>query len=81
VTFTLYSTADCTGSPVLSANNGQTVTLVNGTETTPGPIPISADATTYSWKVTYNGNTNNNSVIDGCTVASHEQVATSYAGQ
>jgi hypothetical protein len=58
------------------------VTLAAGTATTPNAIPISADATTYSWKVVYNpDNTNNNSVTDGCTTGNHEEVTTSYAGQ
>jgi hypothetical protein len=78
VTFTLYANATCSGP---DPGNGQTVQLINGTATTPNAISIPLNSTTYSWKVQYLGNTNNNTVTDGCTTLSHEQVTTSYAGQ
>jgi hypothetical protein len=78
VTFSLFVGATCSGGQVGAS---ETVALVTGTATTPNAISIPTDGTIYSWKVQYLGNANNNTVIDGCTLASHEQVTTSYAGQ
>jgi hypothetical protein len=78
VTFSLFTGATCSGSQVGAS---QTVVLGNGTATTTSAISIPLDGTVYSWKVQYLGNTNNTTVTDGCTLASHEQVTTSYAGQ
>ena len=81
VTFKLYDTAACAGSVIAEFDN---VALSGGTASTVGLTPDSGSTfvstgKTYSWKVTYNGDTGNNDVTVGCTVANHEEAAISYA--
>ncbi|MDP9222346.1 MAG: hypothetical protein M3P18_00540 [Actinomycetota bacterium] len=81
VTFKLYDNADCTGNLVATFVN---VAISGGTASTVGVAPTTGgtfvnSGLTYSWQVTYNGDTNNNAVTIGCTVASHETAAISYA--
>lgn len=81
VTFKLYDTADCTGTLVAEFDN---VAISSGVASTLGLTPTSGSTwvnsgNTYSWKVTYSGDSNNNSVTVGCTTASHETAGISYA--
>ncbi len=77
VTFKLYDNADCTGNLVLTSAN---VAIDNGVYTSGTYlVPHAGSGNTYSWKVTYNGDSNNNSVTIGCTVANHEAAGISYA--
>ena len=81
MTFKLYDNADCTGNLVAEFDN---VAISSGKASTVGLTPSSgstlvSSGKTYSWKVTYSGDSSNNSVTVGCTVASHETAAISYA--
>jgi hypothetical protein len=81
VTFQLYDNAGCTGNLVAEFDN---VALSGSSATTVGVTPDSGNTdvssgNTYSWKVTYNGDTLNNAVTVGCTDISHETAAISYA--
>jgi hypothetical protein len=81
VSFALYSNSSCSGTAVATFDN---VSIVNGVASTVGVNPTTGSAfvssgNTYSWKVTYNGDSLNNAVTVGCTVANHEEAAISYA--
>lgn len=83
ITFQLYDNSTCTGNLVAQYSN---VPISGGSASTVGLTPTSGGntlqttATTYSWKVTYNGDGFNNSVVLGCnTATSAEQVTTLYA--
>jgi len=66
VTFQLYSPSDptCTGTPVFN----QTVALVDGSAATTNSTAINVVPGTYRWKVTYAGDSNNNSSTSACGV-------------
>jgi hypothetical protein len=82
VSFTLYPSADCTGTALYGPTSA--VSLVNGVATT--PVATAVAAGTYSWKVTYTPDataTSNNysSSSTTCTAAqSDEKAVISYAG-
>jgi hypothetical protein len=74
VSFALYATANCTGSTVYTENNvalsgtasGSTAKTSNTTTTV-----ITATGT-YSWKVTYSGDSTHKDVITSCTTGNVE---------
>ena len=77
VTFQLYDNADCTGNLVATFSN----VAISGGVYTSGTylVPHAGSGKTYSWKDTFNGDANNNSVVLGCTTANHETAGISYA--
>ncbi|HEX6538949.1 MAG TPA: hypothetical protein VF155_07200 [Candidatus Dormibacteraeota bacterium] len=77
VTFQLYDTSDCSGTLVAHWDN---VAISSGVASTVGVTPTSgagsnfvSSGKTYSWKVTYNGNSTNNSVTVGCNATNGDQ--------
>lgn len=84
VTFQLWDSADCSGTMIA---HWDTVAIASGVASTVGVTPNSGAGTnfvssgkTYSWKVTYNGNSNNNVVTVGCnnTNGDQENAAITY---
>lgn len=78
VTFKLYDNATCStvlGALVAEFDN---VAIVSGVASTVGVTPTSGSTwvvsgKTYSWLVTYNGNSQNNSVTVGCNATNGDQ--------
>ena len=68
VTFDLYSTSGCTGTPVLSGSG-----TISGTTASYSTSWTPAAPGTYNWQATYNGDANNGMVTTACG-GSTEQV-------
>jgi hypothetical protein len=84
ISFQLWDNATCGGTSANEIAHFDNVPIVSGTASTVGRTPTAgstlvSSGKTYSWKVIYNGDTNNASVTIGCTDASHETAAISYA--
>ena len=89
VTFQLYQSSDCTGTLVAHWDG---VAIANGVASTVGVTPTSGagsnfvtnptspnSATTYSWKVTYSGDSLNNGRTVGCSTANGDQETAAIA--